>query len=95
MKRISCIPEGKYLLQKRYSKECFLWHIEIVNVSNRTNRFSQFQTKTPIIGGGQTPTYNGGLLDIAGGYKDFDGGRFRSNSHRKANLPSLKAQCSL
>lgn len=33
-KMISCIPEGKYLLQKRYSKK-FKWHIEIMNVSNR------------------------------------------------------------
>ena len=33
---ISCIPEGKYLLQKRYSKK-FKWHIEIVNVSNRSS----------------------------------------------------------
>lgn len=35
-KMISCIPEGKYLLQKRYSKK-FKWHIEIVNVSNRSS----------------------------------------------------------
>jgi hypothetical protein len=35
-KRISCIPEGKYLLQKRYSSK-FKWHIEIMNVSNRTS----------------------------------------------------------
>lgn len=34
-KMISCIPEGKYLLQKRYSKK-FKWHIEIMNVSNRS-----------------------------------------------------------
>ena len=33
-KRVSCIPEGKYLLQKRYSKK-FKWHIEVMNVSNR------------------------------------------------------------
>ena len=32
--KVSCIPEGKYLLQKRYSKK-FKWHIEIMNVSNR------------------------------------------------------------
>ena len=34
-KRVSCIPEGKYLLQKRYSKK-FKWHIEIMNVTNRS-----------------------------------------------------------
>ena len=34
-KRVSCIPEGKYLLQKRYSNK-FKWHIEIMNVTNRT-----------------------------------------------------------
>lgn len=32
--RISCIPEGKYLLEKRYSKK-FQWHIEIRQVRNR------------------------------------------------------------
>ena len=31
---ISCIPEGKYLLEKRYSKK-FQWHIEIMQVPNR------------------------------------------------------------
>ena len=35
-RKVSCIPEGKYLLQKRYSKK-FKWHIEIVNVSNRNS----------------------------------------------------------
>jgi hypothetical protein len=35
-KKVSCIPEGKYLLQKRYSKK-FKWHIEIMNVTNRTS----------------------------------------------------------
>lgn len=35
-RKVSCIPEGKYLLQKRYSKK-FKWHIEIVNVTNRTS----------------------------------------------------------
>jgi len=34
-KKVSCIPEGKYLLQKRYSGK-FKWHIEITNVTNRT-----------------------------------------------------------
>jgi hypothetical protein len=32
--RVSCIPEGKYLLEKRYSKK-FKWHIEITQVPNR------------------------------------------------------------
>lgn len=32
--RVSCIPEGKYLLEKRYSKK-FKWHIEITRVQNR------------------------------------------------------------
>jgi hypothetical protein len=31
---VSCIPEGKYLLKKRYSKK-FNWHIEITDVPNR------------------------------------------------------------
>jgi hypothetical protein len=35
-KKVSCIPEGKYLLQKRYSSK-FKWHIEIMNVTNRTS----------------------------------------------------------
>jgi len=33
-KRVSCIPEGKYLLKKRYSAK-FKWHIEITGVLNR------------------------------------------------------------
>ena len=33
--KVSCIPEGKYLLQKRYSCK-FKWHLEIRNVTNRT-----------------------------------------------------------
>jgi hypothetical protein len=33
-KRVSCIPEGKYLLRKRYSSK-FKWHIEITGVLNR------------------------------------------------------------
>ena len=35
-KRISCIPEGYYLLRKRYSRK-FQWHIEVVAVKNRTS----------------------------------------------------------
>ena len=34
-RRVSCIPEGKYILQKRCSAN-FKWHIEIMNVANRT-----------------------------------------------------------
>jgi hypothetical protein len=31
---VSCIPEGKYVLRKRYSQK-FQWHIEVVDVKNR------------------------------------------------------------
>ena len=34
-KRVSCIPEGKYLLKKRYSRK-FQWHIEMVVVKKRS-----------------------------------------------------------
>ena len=34
-KRVSCIPEGKYLLRKRYAPK-FRWHLEVVGVRNRT-----------------------------------------------------------
>ena len=33
--KVSCIPEGKYFIRKRYSQK-FKWHIEIMNVSNRS-----------------------------------------------------------
>jgi hypothetical protein len=33
--RVSCIPEGEYLVRKRYSKK-FRWHMEVVNVENRS-----------------------------------------------------------
>jgi|SRR5690606_2847212 len=33
-KQISCIPEGKYQLEKRYSKK-FKWHIQVHGVKNR------------------------------------------------------------
>lgn len=33
-RRISCIPEGEYLLHKRYSKK-YGWHIQLKNVTNR------------------------------------------------------------
>ena len=32
--KVSCIPEGKYFIRRRYSLK-FKWHIEIVDVSNR------------------------------------------------------------
>ena len=32
--RISCVPEGKYKIRKRFSAK-FKWHIEIMNVKNR------------------------------------------------------------
>lgn len=31
---LSCIPEGKYVLRKRFSLK-YNWHIELVNVSHR------------------------------------------------------------
>lgn len=34
-KRVSCISEGEYLLRKRYSGK-FQWHIEVVDVKNRS-----------------------------------------------------------
>lgn len=34
-KRVSCIPEGEYLLRKRYSRK-FQRHIEVVDVKNRS-----------------------------------------------------------
>ena len=33
--KVSCIPEGKYFISKRYSKQ-FQWHLEIVDVKNRS-----------------------------------------------------------
>ena len=33
--RVSCIPEGKYFIKKRYSQK-FQWHLEIENVKNRS-----------------------------------------------------------
>ena len=32
--RVSCIPEGKYFIRKRYSQK-FKWHLELVDVPNR------------------------------------------------------------
>lgn len=34
-RRVSCVPEGKYFLSKRYSKKQ-QWHIEVRNVSGRS-----------------------------------------------------------
>ena len=34
-KRVSCIPEGKYFIRKRYSKK-FQWHLEVVDVKDRS-----------------------------------------------------------
>lgn len=33
--KVSCIPEGKYFIKKRYSKK-FQWHLEIINIKNRS-----------------------------------------------------------
>lgn len=35
-RRVSCIPEGKYLLRKRYSNR-FKWHLEVIDVKNRSH----------------------------------------------------------
>jgi hypothetical protein len=32
--KVSCIPEGKYFMRKRYSNK-FKWHLEVMNVENR------------------------------------------------------------
>lgn len=34
-RKVSCVPEGKYFLEKRYSAK-FKWHIEVNNVANRS-----------------------------------------------------------
>ena len=33
--RVSCIPEGKYFIKKRYSQK-FRWHLEVLDVKNRS-----------------------------------------------------------
>lgn len=33
--KVSCIPEGKYFIKKRYSNK-FKWHLEVINISNRS-----------------------------------------------------------
>ena len=32
--KVSCIPEGKYFIEKRYSRK-FHWHLEVIDVKNR------------------------------------------------------------
>lgn len=32
--KVSCIPEGKYFIRKRYSNK-FKWHLEVMDVTNR------------------------------------------------------------
>ena len=32
--KVSCIPEGKYFIRKRYSNK-FKWHLEVMDVENR------------------------------------------------------------
>nr|WP_315149871.1 DUF5675 family protein [uncultured Flavobacterium sp.] len=34
-KGVSCIPEGKYFIRKRYSRK-FGWHLEVMDVKNRS-----------------------------------------------------------
>ena len=33
--KVSCIPEGKYFIRKRYSQK-FKWHLEVLDVKNRS-----------------------------------------------------------
>lgn len=33
--KVSCIPEGKYFIRKRFSKK-FQWHLELIEVKNRS-----------------------------------------------------------
>jgi hypothetical protein len=33
--KVSCIPEGKYFIRRRYSKK-FQWHLEVLDVKNRS-----------------------------------------------------------
>ena len=33
--KVSCIPEGRYFIRKRYSPK-FKWHLEVVSVKNRS-----------------------------------------------------------
>ena len=33
--KVSCIPEGKYFIKKRYSRK-FKWHLQLIDVKNRS-----------------------------------------------------------
>ena len=33
--KVSCIPEGKYFIRKRFSKR-FQWHLELIEIKNRS-----------------------------------------------------------
>ena len=33
--KVSCIPEGKYFIKKRYNKK-FQWHLDVLDVKNRS-----------------------------------------------------------
>ena len=33
--KVSCVPEGKYFIRKRYSRK-FQWHLEVIDVKNRS-----------------------------------------------------------
>ena len=33
--KVSCIPQGKYFIRKRYSRK-FKWHLEVYDVQNRS-----------------------------------------------------------
>jgi len=33
--KVSCIPEGKYFIKKRYGQK-FQWHLEVLDVKNRS-----------------------------------------------------------
>ena len=33
--KVSCIPEGKYFIRKRYSRK-LQWHLEVIDVKNRS-----------------------------------------------------------
>jgi hypothetical protein len=33
--KVSCVPEGKYFIRKRYSRK-FQWHLQVVDVKNRS-----------------------------------------------------------
>ncbi|UFH36549.1 DUF5675 family protein [Flavobacterium acetivorans] len=35
LSQVSCIPEGEYFIEKRYSSR-FGWHLEVLNVPNRS-----------------------------------------------------------